>query len=57
MEIREDSFIKIDNKYIRDNEYIIDKKEIVLLILIINIERNRIDESSRINYWKYRNQR
>ena len=34
MEIREDSFIKIDNKYIRDNDYILDKKELVLLILI-----------------------
>ena len=34
MEIREDNFIKIDNKYIRDNDYILDKKELVLLILI-----------------------
>ena len=34
MEIREDSFIKIDNKYIRDNDYILDKKELTLLILI-----------------------
>ena len=34
MEIREDNFIKIDNKYIRDNDYILDKKELLLLILI-----------------------
>lgn len=34
MEIREDNFIKIDNKYIRDNDYILDKKELTLLILI-----------------------
>lgn len=34
MNIREDNFIKIDNKYIRDNDYILDKKELVLLILI-----------------------
>ena len=34
MEIREDNFIKIDNKYIRDNDYILDKKELALLILI-----------------------
>ena len=34
MEIREDSFIKIDNKYMRNNDYILDKKELTLLILI-----------------------
>ena len=34
MEIREDNFIKIDNKYIRDNDYILDKKELAILILI-----------------------
>ena len=34
MEIREDNFIKIDNKYIRDNDYILDKKELTFLILI-----------------------
>lgn len=34
MVIREDNFIKIDNKYIKDNDYILTEKELVILSLI-----------------------
>ena len=54
MEIREDNFIKIDNKYIRDNDYILDKKELVLLILI-NTNLTQI-KSSYITLQSFHNQ-